>query len=120
MYATMARKGGWVQLEQSDIRLVLNIGKMAKGGFLRTTIEETQFLIKKPQAEVREEKKCAVLFPGHKNGKAAMERHPAMIWQNQMDGCLPCQDGTAHNPQTRWRRQGTTALRPGRRRQPTP
>jgi len=42
MSATMARQGGWVQLEQSDMRLALNMAKMAKGGFSRTAIEETQ------------------------------------------------------------------------------
>jgi hypothetical protein len=38
------------------MRLALNMAKMAQGGFSRATIEETQ-LIKKPRAEVREEKK---------------------------------------------------------------
>jgi len=57
MSVTMARQGGRVQLEQSDIRLALNMAKMANGGFLRAAIEETQQLIKKPHAEVREEKK---------------------------------------------------------------
>jgi len=42
MSATMARQGGWVQLEQSNMRLVLNMAKMAKGGILRAAIEETQ------------------------------------------------------------------------------
>jgi hypothetical protein len=53
----MARQGGRVQLEQSDMRLALNMAKMAKGGFSCATIEETQQLIKKPCAEVQEEKK---------------------------------------------------------------
>ena len=52
MSATMARQGGHVQLEQSDMRLALNMVKMAKGGFSRAAIEETQYLIKKPCAEV--------------------------------------------------------------------
>ena len=56
MAATIARQGVRVQLEQSDMRLALNMAKMAKGGFPRATIEETQFLVKKPVAEVREEK----------------------------------------------------------------
>jgi len=38
----MARQGGRVQLEQSDMRLALNMAKMAKGGFSRATVEETQ------------------------------------------------------------------------------
>ena len=66
MSATMARQGGRVQLEQSDMRLALNMAKMAKEGFSRAAIEETKYLIKKPRAEVREEKKRGVEFPGHK------------------------------------------------------
>ena len=120
MSATMARQGGRVQLEQSDMRLALNMAKMAKEGFSRAVIEETKYLIKKPRAEVREEKKRGVVFPGHKKVKAAIERHPAMLRQNQTAGCLPCQNGTAKNPQTRWRRKGTGAPPPNRRRQQTP
>jgi len=56
MSATFARQGGQVQLEQSDMCLALNIATRAKGGFLRATIEKTQQLIKKPRADVREEK----------------------------------------------------------------
>jgi len=66
MSATMARQGGRLQLEQSDMRLALNMAKMAKEGFSRAAIEETKYLIKKPCAEVREEKKRGVEFPGHK------------------------------------------------------
>ena len=73
MSATMARHGGRVQLEQSDMRLALNMAKMAKSGFSRAAIEETQQLIKKPRAEVREEKKRGVEFPWHKKVKDAME-----------------------------------------------
>jgi hypothetical protein len=116
MSATMARQGGRVQLEQSDMRLALNMGKMAKGGFSRDVIEETQYLIDKPRAEVREVMKRDVEFPGHEKVKAAMERHPAMIPQNQSDGCPPCQNGTARNPQTRWKHNGTDAPPPVRHR----
>jgi hypothetical protein len=52
MSATMARQGGRVQLEQSDMRLALNMAKMAKAGFLRAAIEETKYLINKPRTEV--------------------------------------------------------------------
>jgi len=45
MSATMARQGARVQLEQSDIRLALNMAKMAKEDFSRTTIEESKYLI---------------------------------------------------------------------------
>jgi len=108
----MARQGGWVQLEQSDMRLALNMGKMAKEGFSRAAIEETKYLTKKPHAEVREEKKRCVEFPGHKKVKAVIQRHPAMLRQNQMSGCLPYQNGTAKIPQTRSRRKGTDAPPP--------
>jgi len=56
MSATMARQGGRVQLEQSNMRLALNMAKMAKESISRSAIEETKYLIKKPRAEVREEK----------------------------------------------------------------
>jgi len=112
MSATMARQGGQVQLEQSDMHLALSLAKRAKGGFLRTTIDETQQLFKKPRAEVPEEKQRGVEFPGHKKVKAAIERHPAMVYKNHMAGCLPCQNGTAKNPQTRWRCKETAAHPP--------
>jgi hypothetical protein len=51
----MARQGGRVQLEQSDMRRALNMGKAAKEGFSRAAIEKKKYLIKKPCAEVREE-----------------------------------------------------------------
>jgi hypothetical protein len=60
----MARQGGRVQLEQSDMRLALNMAKMAKGGFSRAAIEETQQLIQIPRAEVREERSGVLSFPG--------------------------------------------------------
>jgi len=44
MSETMAKQGGWVQLQQSDMRLALNMAKMAQGGFSRVAIEETQQL----------------------------------------------------------------------------
>jgi len=46
MSATMARQGGRVQLEQSNMRQALNVAKIAKEGFSRAAIEEMQFLIK--------------------------------------------------------------------------
>ena len=120
MSATMARQGGQVQLEQCDMRLALNVAKMTKGGFSRAAIEETQCLMKKPRATVREEKKWGVGFPGHNNVKAAKERHPALLRENQTDGCLPCQNVTAQNPQTQWRCKGMGAPPPAQLRQPTP
>ena len=52
------------------------------------------------------------MFPGHNKVKAAIERHPAMIREFRTDGCLPCQIGTAKNPQTGWRHKGTGAPPP--------
>ena len=120
MSATMARQGGRVQLEQSDMRLALNMAKMAKGGFSRAAVEETQYVIKKPRAGVREEKKWGVEFPGHNKVMAAIARRPAMRRQNQTPGCPPSQSGSTKNPQTCWRRKGTGAPPPNRRRQQNP
>jgi len=64
--------------------------------------------------------KCGVEFPGHKQVKAAIQRHPAMLRQNQTSSCLPCPDGTAKNAQTRWTREGTGAPPPARRRERIP
>jgi len=112
MPATMVRYGGRVQIEQSDMPLTLNTAKMAIWGFLRTTIDETQQQIKKPCVIVREEKKWGVEFHGHILVKAAIERHPAMVYKNHMDGCLPCQNCTTNNPQSGWRHRGTGAPTP--------
>jgi len=95
MSATMARQGGRVQLEKSDMLLALNMAKMAEGVCSRAVIEETQFEIKKPGAEVWEEKKGGVEFPRYKYMKAAMERHPAMLRANKTDSYLPCRNGSA-------------------------
>jgi len=120
MSATIAREVGCVQLEQSDMRLALNMAKLAKGWFLRAAIEEPQYLIKKPRADVREEKKRGVEFPGNNKVKAAIERYQAILRQNQMPGCLACQNGTVKNPQTHRRRKGTGAPPPNQRRKETP
>jgi len=120
MSSTMARQGGRVQLEQSDMRLALNMAKMAKEGFSRAAIEETKYRIKKPPAKVQEEKKQGVEFPGHNKVKAAIQRHPAMLRQNQTSGCLPCRNGTAKSPRTSWRRNGIGAPPLARRRVWTP
>jgi len=77
---------------------------MANEGFSSGAIQEMQQLIKKFRAEVREAKKLGVEFPGHNKVSAAIKRHPVMAREDQTDDCLPCQNGTAKNPQTRWRR----------------
>jgi hypothetical protein len=94
------------------MRLAMNMAKMAIGGFSCAAVEETQQLIKIPQAEVWEEMKPGVEFPGHLKVKAMMERHPAMVYKNHTASCLPCQNSTANNLQTRWRRKGTVAHLP--------
>jgi hypothetical protein len=105
----MARQGGQVQLEQSVMCLALNMAKMAKEGFLRAAIEETKYLIKKPRCEAPEEKKRGAEIDGHKTVKAAIQRHPAMLRQIHTSGVLTCQNGTAKNTQTHWRRTGSGA-----------
>ena len=120
MSPTMPGQGDWVQLEQSDMCLALNMAKMAKDGFSHAAKEETKYLIKKTCAKVREEKKQGVEFPGHKTVKAVIQRHPAMLRHDQPSGCLPCPNGTAKNPQTRWRRRGTGAPPSDQRRVRTP
>jgi len=120
MSATMAWPGGRVQLEQSDMPLRLNIATMAKERFSHNAIDQTKYLIKKPHAKVQEEKKRGIEFTGHKNVKTAIQRHPAMLRQNQTSGCLPCQNGIANNPQTLWRRKGTSAPPDARRRERPP
>jgi hypothetical protein len=87
MSETMARQVGRVQLEQSNMRLELNMAKIAKEGVLRAAMEETKYLIKKQHAEVRVEKKLGVEFPGHNKVQAAIQRHQAMLNQNQTSGC---------------------------------
>jgi len=116
----MARQGGRVQLEQSDMRLALNMAKMAKEGFSCAALEETKYHIKRPRNEVPDETKRGVVLPGHKKVKAAIQRHPAMLRHNQTPGCPPCQNITAKNPQTCWRRKGTGPPPPARRRVRTP
>jgi len=120
MCATMARQGGRVQLELSDMRVALNMLKMAKGGFSRDAIEETHHLIKKPLTAVQEEKMRGVKYPGCGTVPAVMERYPAMLWETHTGGCLPFQNCTAQHPQTGWRWRGMGAPAPERLRQPTP
>jgi hypothetical protein len=43
---------------------------------------------------------------------AAMDRHLAMVYKNHTASCLPCENGTAKNLVTRWRRKGTAAPSP--------
>jgi len=86
----MARQGGRVQLEQSDMWLALNMFKIAKGGFLRAAVDEIQNLTKKRSARVRDEKKQGVEFREHSRVKVVIEKHQALVPENHIDGCLPC------------------------------
>jgi hypothetical protein len=63
MSATMARKVGRVQLQQSDLSLALNMAKMAKEGISCTAIEETKSLIEYPCTEVEDENMLGVELP---------------------------------------------------------
>jgi hypothetical protein len=80
---------------------------MAKHGISCSGIEETTHLIKKPRAEIREEQRHRVEFPGHRSVKAVIGKHPAMMYENQSDGCLPYQNDSIGNPCTHWKRKGT-------------
>ena len=100
--------------------LALNMATIVKEGLSRAAIVETTYLIKKSRADVREEKLWGDEFPGHRKVKAAIPRHPAMLCQNQTSVCLPCQNGTAKNPQTRWRCNGSGAPPLAQRRVQTP
>jgi len=75
MSATMARQGGRVQLEQSDMHLASNVAEMPNGGYLRAAPEKMQYVTKKPCADVREEKKWGVKCPWPRIVKVAIERH---------------------------------------------
>jgi hypothetical protein len=48
-----------------------------------------------------------VEFPGHRIVKAVSRKHPVMMYENQSDGCLSCQNDSIGNPSTHWKCQGT-------------
>ena len=112
MSATMARQGGRVKLELSNMLLAGNMANMTNGRFSCAAIEETQHLMKKPRPKVQEERKQRVVIPAHRNVKAAKERQPAMLLENNTNRCVTCQNGTVKNPQTWWRRIGMAAAVP--------
>jgi len=78
MSATMTRQWGWVQLEQSDMCLALNMAKMAKGGSSCAAIEEMEYLMEKPNTHVREEKKWGLGFQGMKMWR--LRRKDSQLW----------------------------------------
>jgi hypothetical protein len=78
----MARQGGRVQLEQSNMCLTLNLARLANAEISRTAIKETQYLVKMSRAKAQEPKKWGVEFSGHKHVKAVIQTQPAMLCQN--------------------------------------
>jgi len=114
----MARRSGTART--ADMHIALNMAKSPKEGFCAPQWRKRNSRSKKLCAEVREEKKRGVEFPGHRMVMALIESHSAIVCENHTDGCLPCQDGTQKNPQTHWRRIGTYAPPPDRPRQATP
>jgi hypothetical protein len=90
----------------------LEYGHIVQRRVLRAAIEETQQLVKKPLAKVREDNMHGVVFRRHKKVNVMMERHPAMVYNNHKAGCLLCQNVRAKNPQTRWRCKGTSTPPP--------
>ena len=60
----MARQGWRLLLEQSDMRLAMNMPKTNNGGYLCAVLVDTQFQMKNPHNEVREQKKWGVDVPG--------------------------------------------------------
>jgi hypothetical protein len=120
MSATMARQAGHVQVEQSDMCLALNMSNKAKGGLLHAVMELMQYLITKSRTEVRDEKSWGVKFPEHTKVMAAIDRHVAMLCQNQMDGCLSCPNGCIMNPLIRWRHRGIGVPAPNQHTHLTP
>jgi len=81
MSATMARQGGQVQLEQSDMCHTLNMARMANVRLWRAAIEEMRHLINKPHTDVRQEQNRGVEFSRHKTVKVAIETHPELLCQ---------------------------------------
>jgi hypothetical protein len=73
MSSTIVSQEGRVQLEHANLHLALNVAKMAIDGFSHATIQQTKYLIKKPRAEIQEDKKQGVQFPGHRQRKAVLD-----------------------------------------------
>lgn len=63
--ATMARQEGWLQIQQSNMRLALNMTEMANRMFSHTSIHVTHQIIKKLRTQVQEGTQRAIECPGH-------------------------------------------------------
>jgi hypothetical protein len=61
------------------MHLAVLMTKTFKGGFSRTTIKETQFLIEIPCSKLREENKQGVEIPRHNKVNTGIDRHPAIL-----------------------------------------
>jgi hypothetical protein len=85
------------------MHLALNVAKIAKEGFLYAALVETEYLVEKARAEVREQKQRGVDFSGYGKVKAAIERYSAMLHQNHTSRCFLYQNVTAnHLPISCW------------------
>jgi len=71
------------------------MANMGKDEFLCVTIEVTKYLNQNPDANIREEKEWGIEFLVHNKVKDTIEGHMAMLRQNHMAGCLPCNNVTA-------------------------
>jgi len=112
MSASMARQGGRVQLEPSNMHLAMNMAKMSKGRFPNSVIEHTQSLNSNPCTEVWEENNRGVEFPSHTMNKAVIGRPAAMLRQYHRAAWHPWPNGTTMNPQPRLRCKGISAHPP--------
>ncbi|KAF8251990.1 hypothetical protein K440DRAFT_636174 [Wilcoxina mikolae CBS 423.85] len=101
--AMMTRQGYPVQLKQSDMLLALNMARVAKGGFCRTTIEETLYLIKKPRTKTP---RC---LPWH-NGTA---NNPLMRWRHKETGAPPSSRCKGQTPEPKPPLPGTPSVSSG-------
>jgi len=108
----MARQGVWVQLEQSDMHLASNMAITANEGYSHTALEQYQLVIMKCHTKVWEERIQGAQLAVDRMVTGVIERHPAMVCENQTDGCLPCHIATPRNPQTWWRCKVTSASQP--------
>jgi hypothetical protein len=89
MSTTLARQGGQIWLQQSDMLIVLMMAIMAKGGLLCAAQDETQYIINTPCAEVWAKRMQKAGCSGYGKVKGAIERHQAMVHEIHMHHCLP-------------------------------
>jgi hypothetical protein len=88
MSATMARQGDQVTLEQSDLHLVMNMPEMANGALSHLAIKKSQYVLKKPCSVVQEKRMWGLECPSNRKRKDEIEKHLAMVCEDQTDGCL--------------------------------